>query len=220
MADASIVEIRRFLDVLLEPGQVGELRALHTRQATASGYFDDLGEMAKGAQSLSGKGPAVYVTLNPVNPDLLARAANQIKPYAHMTTADRDILRRRWLPVDFDAVRPAGISSTDAEHEAALNRAEECREWLRSQGWPEPIFADSGNGAHLLYRVDLPVDDDRFVEMSLKALAAKFNDDAVVVDVGNYNSARIWKVYGTMVCKGDNVPERPHRLAQILAVPE
>jgi hypothetical protein len=30
---------------------------------------------------------------------------------------------------------------------------------------------------------------------------------------------RIWKIYGTMACKGDNLPERPHRLAQLLAVP-
>ena len=220
MSEAGVVEIRRFLDLLLEPGQVSELRGLHTKQGTVSGYFDDMGKLAQAAQSLSGKAPAVYMTLNPVNPELLARAANRVKPYARETTADRDIVRRRWLPVDFDAVRPAGISTTDAEHEAALSRAGQCRVWLRSQGWPEPIFADSGNGAHLLYRVDLPVDDDHFVENSLKALAVQFDDDTVVVDVGNYNPARIWKVYGTLVCKGDSVPERPHRMACLLEAPE
>ena len=81
------------------------------------------------------------------------------------------------------------------------------------------MFADSGNGAHLLYRVDLPVDDSRFVELSLKALAFQFDDDYVVVDVGNYNPARIWKLYGTLAAKGDSVPERPHRLAHILDAP-
>src|SRR5262249_8541637 len=34
-----------------------------------------------------------------------------------------------------------------------------------------------------------------------------------------FNAARIWKVYGTMACKGDNLPERPHRLSRLLAVP-
>ena len=102
----------------------------------------------------------------------------------------------------------------------ALDRARQCREWLHQQGWPEPIFADSGNGAHLLYRVDLPSDDNRFVELSLKALATRFDDDAVVVDVGNYKPARIWKIYGTVVAKGDSVPERPHRLARIIEAPE
>lgn len=214
-----MVEIRRTLELLYEPGQVAEIRVLHTKRGTMSGYFDDLGKMAQAAASLSGKAPGVYATLNPPNPDLLARAANRVKEYARETTADRDILNRRWLPIDFDAVRPAGVSSTDTEHEAALDRAKSCREWLTAQGWPEPIFADSGNGAHLLYRVDLPTDDDRVVEMCLKALAAKFDDAVVVVDVGNYNPARIWKVYGTLAAKGDSTPDRPHRLARILEVP-
>ena len=215
-----LAEIRRALDFLFEPGQVSEMRVLHTRRGTVAGYFDDLDKLAAAAASQSGKAPGVYVTLNPVNPDLLARANNRTKEYARETTADRDILNRRWLPVDFDAVRTAGVSSTDAEHEAALDRARDCRDWLHGQGWPDPIFADSGNGAHLLYRVDLPSDDNnRFVELSLKALAAKFNDSIVVVDVGNYNPARIWKVYGTLVAKGDSLPERPHRMARILEAP-
>ena len=68
-----------------------------------------------------------------------------------------------------------------------LDRALACREWLTSRGWSEPIFADSGNGAHLLCRVSLPTDDYRYVELSLKALASQFDDDDVLVDVGNYN---------------------------------
>ena len=153
---ADVAEIQRALDLLLEPGQVVEIRIPNTNHATVSGYFTDFDKLAQAAAANSGKAPGVYLTLNPVNPDLLARANNRVKGYSKETTADRDILKRRWLPIDFDAVRPAGISSTDAEHELALDRARTCREWLGSQGWMEPIFADSGNGAHLLYRVDLP----------------------------------------------------------------
>jgi len=217
---ADVAEIQRALDLLLEPGQVAELRVLNTQQGTASGYFTDFDKLAQHAAHYSGKAPGVYVTLNPVNPDLLARANNRVKKYARETTADRDISKRRWFPIDFDAVRAAGISSTDSEHELALDRARNCREWLGSQGWPEPIFADSGNGAHLLYRVDLPSDDNHLSERCLKALAAKFDDTAVSVDVGNYNPARIWKIYGTLVAKGDDVPERPHRISRLLDVPE
>jgi hypothetical protein len=215
-----VAEIQRTLDLLLEPGQVAELRVLNTQQGTASGYFTDFDKLAQAAAANSGKASGVYVTLNPVNPDLLARANNRVKKYVKETTADRDILKRRWFPIDFDAKRPAGISSTDVEHELALDRARTCREWLGSQGWPEPIFADSGNGAHLLYGVDLPSDDNRLIERCLKALAARFDDAVVVVDSGNHNPARIWKIYGTLVAKGDDVPERPHRLARILDGPE
>lgn len=35
-----------------------------------------------------------------------------------------------------------------------------------------------------------------------------------------YNAARIWKLYGTLACKGDNIPARPHRIAEILETPE
>ena len=40
------------------------------------------------------------------------------------------------------------------------------------------------------------------------------------VDCCNFNAARIWKLYGTPVRKGDDIPERPHRLARILEQPE
>ena len=140
---ADVAEIRRTLDLLLEPGQVAELRVIKTQQGTVSGYFTDFDNLAQQAAHYSGKAPGVYVTLNPVNPDLLARANNHVKKYAKETTADRDILKRRWFPIDFDAKRPAGISSTDAEHEAALARARECRTWLQSQDWPAPISTDS-----------------------------------------------------------------------------
>ncbi len=140
---ADVAEIQRTLDLLLEQGQVAELRIPNTNHATVSGYFTDFGKLAQAAGANSGKAPGVYLTLNPVNPDLLARANNRVKEYSKETTADRDILKRRWLPIDFDAVRPAGISSTDSEHEAALARARECRTWLQSQDWPAPISTDS-----------------------------------------------------------------------------
>ena len=57
-----------------------------------------------------------------------------------------------------------GISSSDDEHTAALERAMAIRDELSKRGWPEPIFADSGNGGHLLYQVDLPRDDGGLVE--------------------------------------------------------
>ena len=65
----------------------------------------------------------------PVYPYLLAallgRAYNRLKQTkkrdAH--TADKDVLAYRWLPVDTDPVRPAGISASDEELKVALDRA-------------------------------------------------------------------------------------------------
>ena len=98
----------------------------------------------------------------------------------------------------------------------ALARAREIRAYLQAQGWPEPLLADSGNGAHLLYRVDLPADDGGLVAGALAALAFRFTDALVSVDEKNFNPARIWKLYGTVAAKGDATPERPHRLSRLV----
>jgi hypothetical protein len=186
-----------------------------------SGYFSDHSLLAKNASRLSGKAPGVYVTLNPVRPDLLARAANRVNRYTKIATSDTDVLLRRWFAIDFDPVRPAGISATDAEHEAALDCARRCKDWLQAQGWPDPVLADSGNGGHLLYRVDLANEPatTELIKQCLQALGFIFSDEHISVDLSTYNAARIWKVYGTLAAKGDSTTERPHRLAQILSCP-
>ena len=123
--------------------------------------------------------------------------------------------------MDVDPARPADISSSDAEHEAALARARDIRMVLGEEGWSAPVLGDSGNGAHLLYLVDLPNDDasTKLVEGVLKALARRFDDAVVTVDQAVFNAARISKVYGTVARKGDDTPDRPHRLARLLDVP-
>src|SRR5262249_45678706 len=113
------IYIRRVLSLLCESGSVVELRCLNTQWKTISGYFSDFEKLARDAAELSGNLPAVYITLNPVNTALLARANNRVQKYAKTTTGDGDIVKRCWLPVDFDPVRPTGISSTDAEKRLA-----------------------------------------------------------------------------------------------------
>jgi len=217
--------IRNVADILAPGGGVVEVRAL-ADCVTHSGYFDDYESLARAVEALDAD-PSVagiYVTLNTVNPALLARRANRIKmrlSRKDATTADVDIIRRRWFPVDIDPTRPSGVSSTDEEHTAALAAAERIAAYLTEQGFPDPVRADSGNGAHLLYRVDLPNDEaaTEVVKGALATLDALFSNEAVTVDTANHNAARIWKLYGTFSRKGDNTPERPHRRAKVLAAP-
>ncbi len=218
-------EILSAVNVLAPDSSVVEVRAL-ADGVTHSGYFDDHEALARAVEALDAD-PSVagiYVTLNDVNPALLARRANRIKMRLgrkDATTADADIIRRRWFPVDIDPVRPSGVSSTDEEHDAALAAAERIATYLAEQGFPAPVRADSGNGAHLLYRVDLENDEaaTALVKGALATLDALFSNEAVTVDTANHNAARIWKLYGTLSRKGDNTPERPHRRAKVLAAP-
>ena len=93
---------------------------------------------------------------------------------------------------------------------------------MRSLGWPESIEVDSGNGGHLLYRVELPNDDASrdLVSRCLQVLDLRFGDYSVGIDQKNANAARVWRLYGTMNCKGDGTAERPRRIARIIQVPE
>jgi P4 family phage/plasmid primase-like protien len=215
-------QIAKALKVLFEPGTLVELRAPGTAKATVSGYFTKIPQLAQAAAKWSGEAPGVYVTLNPVNPALVARSNNRVTEYAKHTTGDADIIKRQWLPIDLDAIRPAGISATDEEHICALERAEKVRDHLLALGWPDPVLADSGNGAHLLYRIDLPNDDASrlLIQRCLESLDVLFTDDRVRVDQTTSNAARIWKLYGTVAAKGDSLPERPHRRAKLLDVPK
>jgi AAA domain-containing protein len=221
-------EIRRALAQLVDPGDVVELRALdvstsrYARLYTVSGYFTDLGKLEEAAARVQ-HAKGIYITLNLVHPDLLARAANRLRPAErNLSTGDDHILRRRWFPIDCDPVRPSGICATDAEHEAALTRAYEIRDVLREAGWPDPMTADGGNSGHLLYAIDLPNDADSraLLQRCLEALAFRCDDERVVVDTSVFNAARIWRLYGTMNRKGDDIPNRPHRLTRLLTVPE
>lgn len=215
-------QIRQAVNLLLDPGQVYELRVPSTRHGTLSGYFDELDQLALAAANVSGRGPAVYLSINPVLRDLLSRSVNRMKEYVRHTTTDAQVIARHWFTVDFDAVRPSGISSTELEHQQALDRAAEVREWLSRSGWPDPVCGDSGNGGHLLYQVDLENDPaiNTLLQNCLKAMAFHFDDETVTVDTATFNPGRPWKLYGTLVAKEDNTRERPHRLSRILQAPK
>lgn len=214
-------EIIRTLELLCEPGSVVEVR-IPAGNRIKSGYYNDFYKLASDVSRINGK-ETIYITANPVDSALLARSANKLKDYAKNTTCDNDIIKRRWFLIDCDFKRPAGISASEVEHKAALERTQQVRNWLRERGWPEGLFADSGNGGHALYRIDLPNDDKSrvLIDKCLKALDFLFSDgdSGVVIDTTVYNAARIWKLYGTVSCKGDNIPERPHRKSRLLDVP-
>jgi KaiC/GvpD/RAD55 family RecA-like ATPase len=218
-------EIKKALDVFIQPGAVAELRITEAGgeryKETKTGCFDDMEKMAEEAAKLDGKVPAIYFTLNECNPLILARAANRMKK-ATTTTSDSDIIRRRWFPIDADVIRPAGVSAPDDLHELALAVIDDIMTWLNMKGWPCPVVGDSGNGGHLCYRIDLPADDEtkQVLEKVALVLSEKFSDSKIKVDRSVFNAARIWKLYGTMAGKGDDIPGQPHRRAQLMVVPD
>lgn len=213
------------LNLFISPGQVTELRALkvshqsYRRPHTMAGFFDHdhLHAMAEAAAELSPLAKGVYFIPNPLHPDVLARACNRVVDAEEdQLASDRDVLSRKWILVDADPVRTRGVSSTDSEKSNALSVITSVRDWLDAQGWPTPLQADSGNGYHLLYRVDLPANDDGVVQRILRFLASRFNTPSATIDPAVFNPSRIVKLYGTEARKGDSTSSRPHRMSSVL----
>jgi KaiC/GvpD/RAD55 family RecA-like ATPase len=212
-------DVRRFLEVLA-CGQPFEIRRKLGNGVAGRVYganqqaaaVDDL-RMLDGQQAT-----ACWVTLN--------GTTMQPGPWSSTTTKDADVHARRWLLVDVDPQRPKDTNATDAELAAARTTADAVQQHLRGAGWPQPVRLMSGNGWHLLWRVDLPADDGGTLRRVLQALAARFNTpeqvntEQVKVDVANHNPARITKVAGTVARKGPHTPERPQRVARLLEVPD
>lgn len=198
-----------------------EIRILGTKTGTLSGYFNNVADIYNAISRYDGTSN-VFFTLNQLSQEIVARSQNHFTKYAKNTTTDSEISRRKWILLDFDPVRPAGISSSDEELKASKACAIKVRKYLTEQGFPEPVFALSGNGYHLLYACDLDNGDQEreMIKKFLEVLDLKFSDEKVKVDRANFNAARICKLYGTISCKGDNTEERPHRRSRIIKVPE
>lgn len=216
-------DVRRFLSLLWRDGAVREIRVPKYNQygQTASGYFDSVESAAVAAEKWDAKAN-IYITLNPVNPALLARAVNRVEPRALNTTADEDIVEREWLFIDIDAQRASGISSTEAELAAAQDLLADLTAFLAAAGWPEPVTCMSGNGCYALFRIELPNDAEAtaLVKQVLEALSERFDTEAAHVDTGVFNAARIVALIGTLKKKGDSTEDRPHRRSYVMSVPE
>lgn len=221
-------EVARALRLLAPP--VFELRALNAvvdgdrRPATFSGYYDadHHADLLKDLERIS-SATAIYFTPNPVKPALLARAFNRARRIDRDRgglTSDQDIQERHWLLIDVDPVRPAGISATEEEKASAFQLVVDIDQHLLELGFPPGFICDSGNGCHLMIPFRSPNDARglAFHKKLLTKLAEDFDDEAAHVDVTTCNAARIWKLPGTMSCKGENCPEvgREWRLAKIL----
>ena len=210
--NADVSEIQRWLSLVFRPGQRFEIRAPKSSSRAPSSKTcrgNALAAAATFAQFHSGQAAGVYYTLNPVRLDLKDGAAAK----------DKDITGRRLLLIDVDPVRPADTSATEAEKARARTMADSIRVFLCGLGWPKGALSDSGNGFHLIYAIDLPADDEGLVKKVLQALAARFDTPDCKVDTTVSNPSRICKLPGTMACKGENTPDRPHRMARVIEAP-
>jgi len=211
-------EIARTLD-LFKPGKLIEIRSVGPRPL--SGYFKDVHKLI--ACIKNNPKETFYFVLNDIRDDCYSREQSEkliAKPKS--ATTDNDINWREWLLIDADPKRVSGVSSTDEEKAKALAVTRGIYRYLRNMGFPSPVVADSGNGYHLLYSVNMQniAENTELVKRFLQAVNMMFSDDCVEIDTSVFNASRITKLYGTITRKGADTEERPHRQSRLLDIPD
>ena len=228
-------EIVSALQMVFCKDEVFEIRVLNAtlnggygytrKEHNESGFFN-YGEIDKisGALEVFHSASGVYFTPNPLVPLIYSKCGGRIEDAKkHGSASDKHVLRRRWLLVDCDAhhtmngIEVSGISSSDEEHQYAIETAYEIADHLKQQLFTDPIILDSGNGCQLMYAIDLPADEKHtaLVQYMLKYLS-RFDNEHVKVDQSVFNPSRIWRLPGTQNCKGDASADRPHRMARVI----
>lgn len=221
-------QLRWWWQVFNPQGKLVEIRLLGKN--TYSGYFRDIETLIREIKPLldhkkvqyNGTMQA-YFTLNEINEDLYSREQHDcFVKTPKSTTTDGDIVHRRFVLIDLDPNRAAGISASDSEYEKAHLKAVAIYRYLMEQGFCEPIITTSGNGYHCYLTCDMPNDDvhTELVKRFLQSLSKMFSDDDVQIDEKVFNPARIDKLIGTWAKKGSDTKDRKWRISRILKVPQ
>ena len=215
-------EIRRWFDVFHFDGDVTEIRLLGKgSNKTLSGYFVNAESIVNALMQFQ-EGYGIYSPINEIKSACYGKSQSEQLIVSKSTTSDSDIHGRRWILIDLDPKRPADTNSTDTEKAAAYSLMKRVATYLRDQGFKSPVYADSANGYHLYYRVNLANTQENLelVRDFLLAMELMFGNDAVDIDTAVFNAARISKVMGTSSVKGASTAERPQRMSGFLQIPD
>lgn len=214
------IELRKAILQFHPEGELFEVRIIGSakNKKPLSGYFKDVDSLLEALKYVDLRGTNIYFTLQQISSALFSRQQSNRFVAGANSTQDHEVMGYKWLFIDLDPDRPTGISSTKEELQKSFDLAKRVYGFLKNYGFEEPVKGVSGNGAHLLYRINLKNTDEneRLVEKCLKALSMLFDTESVKVDTSNFNPSRVAKLYGSLAQKGSNTEERPYRFSKII----
>ena len=213
-------EIRKAIQLLKDPGELFEIRIVGgNKKQLLSGYFTDVDVLLKQLSSQGLRDKNVYISLNRIDRALYSRTQHDRFVLGPTTTSDHNVTDYEWFFVDLDPIRIADVSSTDDELAQAEKSMYAVADYLAGIGFKKPVMALSGNGYHLLYKVNFPniQENENIVIKCMQVLADMFGNNAVKIDTVNSNPSRVCKLHGTLAQKGANTTSRPHRFSRIIS---
>jgi hypothetical protein len=189
----------------------------------------DCGWLNNGGYKMTPSG--IYITMNPVTPALLSRSYNVVTPGVPRTS-DKDVSFYHNFFIDIDADRPTDTSASEDEKAASKDTALKVKDYLvNTLAWPTPMFCDSGNGYHLVFKCYFPAEKEHgeLLRVFLSLLQDAFcaspyiiseKQIRIKVDTSVHNPARLIKLHGTTARKGMPTPNRPQRQSYIIELPQ
>ena len=182
--------IRKWWDLFVKDNGFTEVRILGRFQY--SGYFSNVDNLISAIKPYADMDDEqVYFVLNTIDNACYGRQQSEkMVKSPKITTNDNDITRRHWVMCDFDPVRKSGTNSSNDELELAHKRAQDVFRFLRERGFAEPIICVSGNGYHLMYRIDEDNSEanTEIIKGFFKYMATQFSDDKVDFDEKNFKA--------------------------------
>ncbi len=210
-ADDEVIELQALK--VAERGDYKSTRAINVR----------VRDIAKAFAALP-NAQGIFLVANPIRTQ-----ATQRRPHGSWeklekgeAVADDDILYRRVMMIDCDAIRPSGTSASDEQKAESSAVADRVFAFLIEAGIADESIArvDSGNGYQLWIALDnVPCDDGGTVKRILVALDAMFATPGVKIDTGVSDPKRLFPLAGTMKRKGLHSAEYPHRPVRVIDAP-
>lgn len=152
-------EIMRGLSILYPPEHgIIELVAIKKDGYLLSSRFTDREKMVDEIAKYDGRNDiaAIYTTLNRLDEGTFQRGDHVLIVDESLASGPRvdsgNVARVTGILFDIDPFRANGDkkdSTTDREHQAAIEAADFLKHKLSFMGWPEPVVGSSGNGAAL-----------------------------------------------------------------------
>jgi putative DNA primase/helicase len=218
--------IQQALQVLFQPNNLVEIRGRKLdKKIGLLGFHTDRTQMAHilSTGSEGGEYEALWYTIQRLKPDIDLRQKEENKKATDRT----DILSYEWLVIDVDRKDEEfkKLNATDEELAELHRVALLVIAWLQSKGFPEPILACSGNGWHILYKLNhlLPT-EEYLLKNVLRSVWYRFIAEPVaVIDTSLAEPEQVIKAYNTQSRKTPadhpDIGTRPWRFSYLESVP-
>jgi len=224
-----IQELKKTLEVFQTSNGLHEIEIINmlNKSDNYSGIYDDVELLCNDIQRFDSGNYNLYFRINELKDAVKGKMQYNKFVRGAKGATDTDIKHRDWLFLDFDPIREGGvkdIAATEEEMEKSHLVAVSCFRYLRGLGFPDPVVCKSGNGWHILYRLNKVQENGEETKNIfrdfLSYLSLQFTTKDVDLDLKNINASRLTKLYCTTSRKGANIIERPHRKSEIIKVPK